>query len=180
MKTKRRGYKKRTDIEKIEKDYKRLLVLFVIVSSFAIAVLLLAFLYLVSDSVPMYSSGKVYKGEVDLPKLTFADDINPEEKKYFINVYDDLNILFLSGQKEVIVAKNISGYCEEACQNQTTAGVNVGGGDRIIIKFEQNRKYLEDVICHELLHTYMPPSKSRPFTHDIIYLLGERGICFYK
>ncbi len=102
-------------------------------------------------------------------------DLNQEERSYVNAVFSQINPLYLTGHKEILIVRNMSEYCDDC------AGVNYGHGKKIVVLFRTDKSF-KRTICHELFHTWFkrdfPDEKEIHPEHQIIYDLADKGVCY--
>lgn len=140
----------------------------------------LAIFLVVLSLIIFFVSFKVgYSREQD--KLKFDKDIvykglTKEEINFFNNVLNQINPIYLTSQKKIIVAKNISDYCDSC------SGSNYGHGTLIVLKYKEDEEYLKRIITHEFLHTYFIKNFGENGIEDpihrIIYELSDKLVAF--
>ena len=141
-----------------------------IASLFAITALTILIIILLQRGD--YGSAEV-KNSVNITYQNLTD----EEISFFEGVFFQVNPLYLYGQGEIIVTKNITA---EGCGDCN--GYNIGKGKKIYIKFYKNEEFLKRTISHELIHSYFrsekgSEDKNHPL-HQLIYSLGGQKVAF--
>ena len=109
-------------------------------------------------------------------------ELDISERVQIENIFSQINPLYLQGQRKLLFTKNITKYLSlsEITKNERegyiTMGFNYGyPKGNIIIEYVKDEEILKEFICHELLHTFM---KLDDKTHEIVYDLGRKKVCF--
>lgn len=160
-----RKYKDKNQKQKI-----RFLEKNVILSSIVLIAVFIALLLIISIAYKPLFYIKSYRA----PKVTYSD-LNKSEINYAKKLMKKIDPIYLRGQEEIIFAKNETG-CDGLTHNDCN-GVNIMRGAKIYIEYSFDMK---EVLCHELLHTYMFPATNfdNDIVHDVVYDAGEKGVCY--
>lgn len=100
---------------------------------------------LVSNLIPKERSTKVV-----------YDHLNNSQISSIENILKDLKPEYFEAQKLITFTSNIS----KDCAKIDCIGVNYRKGDRIYVSWYDDTNYLKELICHELLHTFIWHSES--------------------
>jgi hypothetical protein len=124
----------------------------------------------------------IYSNPINLNKMpTKIADLNylnltKDETITFEKIFNQLNPLYLTGQGEIYVVKNISKWCND-CN-----GANYGHGKKIYLQYNNNDMQIKRTLCHELLHSFFyknlgESGEEDPY-HAIIYNLARKDVCY--
>jgi hypothetical protein len=127
-------------------------------------------------------SKELFMKEKNITNFTIKVINLSEKEVYDLNkIFKDIKPIYLQGQKSITITNNLTSLIENRFDfmfdNESeileVAGFNYG--DDIYIEYSHNNKWIKEVICHELLHTYFINNE---VTHKIIYDIGKTEVCF--
>lgn len=89
-------------------------------------------------------------------------------------IINDLAPLYLKGHKSITITNDIKKYqVMERIDNKSIGGFNKGRD--IYIQNSDNMEWMKNVICHEILHSFI---RSGELAHEVVYDLADKGVCY--
>ena len=103
------------------------------------------------------------------------DGLSPLEIDNVKGIIDSLNPLYLKGHKSITITDDIKKHQakEGVPYNKSVGGFNKGR--EIYIQNFKNLEWMKNVICHEILHSYI---RSGEIAHEVVYDLADKGVCY--
>ncbi len=120
--------------------------------------------------------------KVEQTKVILDNTLTKDEAQRALDWISDGNPLYFNYQRRITITNDICKYYGllEECK-QGLRGYNNRGGE-IYVTFLEDELEFKEILCHELMHTFVYPTSSdapaEDGVHAIVYSLGIQQVCF--
>ncbi len=127
----------------------------------------------------VYSNNKtiisIDSSNYNFPKI-ITMNLSLQNNETVNSLVNSINPIFLVNKNVFYFISNRT-LMNQKCNHKGCVGVNYINNNiyTSYIFFKNNKDYLKNVICHELLHTIIDRNEKY---HKIVYLLGNKKVCF--